>query len=433
MGQRHFEAQTLNSKLKQVNNSIYEMLSETGKRMFFPRAGIFAQSGQAKGKKFNATIGIAKEDDGSAMFLPSMAELVKIKGQDVFPYAPVGGKKKLRELWKKHILFENPTLQSQLFSSPLVTTGISHGLYIAAKLFIGSDDRLIIPSPYWENYDLMFSELLSKKIITFDMFKNDRISIGGFKEKLQGKKQKIVMLLNFPHNPTGYTPSENEVTQISAELLASANKNNKIVVICDDAYAGLIHTDSAFKESIFSRLAGLHENILAVKLDGATKEYFSFGFRVGFITFSAKGITRDTCSVLEEKAMGTIRASVSNASMLSQSILEEALQNKNAAKQKYSKDKILKQRCLEVKRVLDSNKEYENYFKPLPFNSGYFMCISLGAGIDPEIVRTKLLEKYDTGLVRLENVLRISFSCIAKKNIKQVFDNIFQACKDALK
>ena len=38
-------------------------------------------------------------------------------------------------------------------------------------------------------------------------------------------------------------------------------------------------------ESLFGLLAGRHPNLLAVKLDGATKELFVWGLRCGFITF----------------------------------------------------------------------------------------------------------------------------------------------------
>ena len=47
---------------------------------------------------------------------------------------------------------------------------------------------------------------------------------------------------------------------------------------------GLVYENGIFKESLFSKLADLHENVLAVKVDGATKEDYAWGFRVGFIT-----------------------------------------------------------------------------------------------------------------------------------------------------
>ena len=67
---------------------IRALLSKKGREIFFPSKGILGQSAEAKGKRINATIGIALEDDGSPMRLPGLAEQVDVAPADVFPYAP---------------------------------------------------------------------------------------------------------------------------------------------------------------------------------------------------------------------------------------------------------------------------------------------------------------------------------------------------------
>ena len=89
---------------------------------------------------------------------------------------------------------------------------------------------------------------------------------------------------------------------------------------------------------------------------------------------------------------------------------------------------IFKERFEKVNEVLETHKEYEEYFKPLPFNSGYFMCIKL-KGLDAESIRKKLLEKYDTGTIAIGDILRIAFSAVKKDLIPELFDNIYKACK----
>ena len=58
-------------------------------------------------------------------------------------------------------------------------------------------------------------------------------------------------------------------------------------MLCDDAYFGLFYHlgGESMTESLFGKLTGRHPNLLAVKLDGATKELFVWGLRCGFITF----------------------------------------------------------------------------------------------------------------------------------------------------
>ena len=84
-------------------------------------------------------------------------------------------------------------------------------------------------------------------------------------------------------------------------------------------------------------------------------------------------------------------------------------------------------------KILEKNKDYKDYFKALPFNSGYFMCIKLREGIDGEQVRQLLLEKYGTGVIAMKNILRIAFSSTKKESIPELFQNIYNACKEIKK
>ena len=69
----------------------------------------------------------------------------------------------------------------------------------------------------------------------------------------QKDKGKAIVLLNFPNNPTGYTPGAQEAAIVSA-IQEAAEAGMNIVVVTDDAYFGLFFEDS-LKESLFG-LAG---------------------------------------------------------------------------------------------------------------------------------------------------------------------------------
>ena len=89
------------------------------------------------------------------------------------------------------------------------------------------------------------------------------------------------MILNYPNNPTGYTPTHKEVTTIVDAIKALADKGTKVIAVVDDAYYGLFYED-VYTQSLFTALTNLNSNaILPVRLDGATKEFFAWGFRVG--------------------------------------------------------------------------------------------------------------------------------------------------------
>ena len=72
------------------------------------------------------------------------------------------------------------------------------------------------------------------------------------------EERKKIVLLNFPNNPTGYTPTEQEMAEIRDALKEAAEKGNKIVVIVDDAYFGLVYKKGIYTQSIFAELSHFH-------------------------------------------------------------------------------------------------------------------------------------------------------------------------------
>ena len=90
----------------------------------------------------------------------------------------------------------------------------------------------------------------------------------------------------------------------------------------------------------------------------------------------------------------------------------------------------MKKRYKEVEKVLKEHKEYTEVFEALPFNSGYFMCVKLKEGLDGEKIRQNLLQKYDTGVIALGNIIRIAFSAVPTEKITKLFENLCNACKD---
>ena len=421
------QAEKLNNQIRENNKHLYEMLSEKGKAIFYPAKGILAQSANAKGKKINATIGIALEEDKSPMRLNSIARLVNLEAKQIFPYAPSFGNDSLRVKWKELTFKKNPSLIGKKISLPIVTSALTHGLSIAAYMFVDKGDEIILPDLFWGNYKLILTHGYDAKLVTFETFKENKFNVRGLKEKLKGRGKKI-LLLNFPNNPTGYTPTYEEVKEIVSAIKESADKGNNIVVIVDDAYFGLVYKAGIFTESIFAKICDLHERVLAIKVDGATKEEYVWGLRVGFLTYGIKGMNNDLCFALEQKTSGAVRGTISNVSNLSQNLILEAFNSESYDKEKREKYDVLKARADIVEKIINEHPEYKEEFEALPFNSGYFMCIKLKK--DAEKVRQILLNKFDTGIIAMKDIIRIAFSSVSKDLLAELFDNIYKACKE---
>ena len=422
-------AKQLNDKIVANNSNVYDMLSELGKNLFYPK-GILSQSAEAgkKATRFNATIGIATE--GSVpMHFKHIQEHLDYDPKDIYPYAPPSGKQPLREAWREKQLKDNPSLQGKSFGMPIAINALTHGLSIVADLFVNEGDTIITPDKYWGNYNLVFNTRRGGNVVTFELFdENRKFNVAALKESLLQQKEagKAIVLLNFPNNPTGYTPSKEEADGIVSALYEAAEAGINIVTLLDDAYFGLFYEDSV-KESLFAQLAGLHAKILPVKVDGATKENYVWGLRVGFITYASE--SEDVLHALEEKTKGIIRGTISSGPHLSQTIILESLQSEEFDREKQEKFEIMAGRARKVKQVLQQDKFNEDWTY-YPFNSGYFMCLQL-KNVNAEQLRVHLLDEYGVGTIAINDTdLRIAFSCVEESDIEELFDYIQKGVKD---
>jgi len=428
-------AKELNEIIENGNPYLMEMLSDVGKNLFFPK-GILTQSAEAKEKanKINATIGIAKEN-GSTMALPSLMQYLKLAPEESLTYAPSFGIPELRKVWKEAIYEKNSSLSGQDISLPVVTSGITHAISIFADVWVDPGDTVILPDMMWGNYNMILNVRKKATITHFQIFnENGGYNTDAFEQRVKEiaeNKDKIIVLLNFPQNPTGYTVTYDEADRIVDILTNVAESGTNVIAVADDAYFGLFYEQDALNESIFARLSGKHPRLLAIKLDGATKENYVWGLRVGFMTYGCV-IDKDSESVydaLARKTAGCVRGNISNASHLSQTLVVQSMKSESYVAEKEDKYKVLEVRAKKVKAVL-SDPKYSDAWEVYPFNSGYFMCIRLKT-VNAEKLRVHLLDKYGVGLISLGDTdLRVAFSCLEESDVEELYDTILQGVRD---
>lgn len=429
----HNLAKKLNEAIKTENPNIYDMLSDLGKNLYNPK-GILSQSAEASERayRFNATIGIATEEHEPMHFQHIQNHFIGYSPEDIYPYAPPAGKQLLRELWNEKLLLDNPSLHDKNFGLPIVTNALTHGLSIAADIFANPKDCVIVPDKYWGNYQSIFHVRRGANLLTYRLFnKERRFNTSSFKETIlnQKSKGKAIIILNFPNNPTGYTPDTQEVKEIISVIYEAAQAGIKIVAILDDAYFGLFYENS-IKESLFGQLASLHQNILPIKVDGATKENYVWGLRVGFITYASPNSV--ILNALEQKTTGLIRGTISSSSHLSQTVILRSLQSQEFEQEKQQKFQLMERRAKKVKEVLNQ-EEYDKYWSYYPFNSGYFMCLQLKQ-INADALRMHLLNQYGVGTVAINSTdLRVAFSCVEEHEIEELFNLIYKGAEDLAK
>ncbi|MBI9086616.1 MAG: aminotransferase class I/II-fold pyridoxal phosphate-dependent enzyme [Desulfobacterales bacterium] len=429
-------AEELNEIIENTSADLMAMLSGVGKNLFFPK-GILSQGAEAKQKAYrlNATVGIATET-GHTMRLDCVASAIcDIPPSQSLTYAPSFGIAGLRHAWKAEMFEKNPSLAGKSISLPVVTCGITHAISLFADLFIDPGDVVILPDMFWGNYSLILAVRKEARLCHYNLFSEaGGFDLDAFESRILAEAQqsdKITVLLNFPQNPSGYSVTEAEGDRIVEILARVAEAGTRVLVVTDDAYFGLFYAAETLKESLFARLCDRHPRLLAVKLDGATKEHYVWGLRVGFITYGI-AVDADAEAVydaLERKTAGAVRGNISNASHLGQSIILRSMQSPDYEKEKTAKFAIMKQRAERVRQVL-ADPKYAGAWDVYPFNSGYFMCLRLKT-VDAERLRVHLLDHYGVGLIAMgAHNLRVAFSCLEQSDIQMLFDTVLQGVLD---
>ncbi len=216
------QAAELNAVLESEGPAALRLLSQKGKNIFFPRKGLVAQGLEAKGKTINASIGEAKEDDGTPLRLSPLADRVKLPPADAFSYAPSFGKPALRDRWAEMIREKNPSLGDTPISRPVTTNALTHGLAVAGYMFVDEGDEIVLPHYYWGNYRLIFSEAYGAVMKTFETFNGEGpeagFNVAALSEALMSGGEKKILLLNFPTTPRDTPPPKLSLKRLSRLL-----------------------------------------------------------------------------------------------------------------------------------------------------------------------------------------------------------------------
>ena len=423
-------AAELNEQIRSASPVVFALLSKLGKRIYLPK-GILSQTAEANAKahRFNATRAIALEDSDMMHLAVSRQFVPALPLESIYGYAPVLGQPELRDAWKAHLVKANPSLSETALSLPIVTSGMTHGFSLLAELFTDSGDTLVLPDKIWGNYRLIFQTKAGTNLQTYPFFNTAKdFNTHGFRETLLNTTdKKLLILLNFPHNPTGYAITRTEAQHIVDAIVARAEAGCRILVMIDDAYASLWYDASVMQESLFGLLVGCHPNVVSVKIDGATKEEYAWGLRVAFMSF---GLGTTAMQPLEQKISGLIRANTSGASQVSQTLILEAMKASGYAEQKRHNYETLKARALKAKEIA-SDTRYEKLWEVYPSHAGYFICLNLKFG-NAEAVRQQLLEEHGIGTIAIsETELRVAYSCLEASDIEKIFRTIAEVIEDA--
>jgi len=163
----------------------------------------------------------------------------------------------------------------------VVTTGGSEALSFALGSVLDPGEELIVPEPFYANYN-GFAQANNVTIvpITCD-FDNDFAlpSISDF-ERLITEKTRAILICN-PSNPTGYVYKKEELDQLAHLAL-----KHDLYIIADEVYREFVY-DGATHYSMLG-FDQLKEHTIVV--DSVSKRYSMCGARIGFVVTRNKAL-----------------------------------------------------------------------------------------------------------------------------------------------
>ena len=205
-------------------------------------------------------------------------KVVQNHGLKLLPYGSSQGdlsyRTKLCQYYKNHGISIKP-------DDIIVTTGASEALSFALNVICDAGDEIIIPEPFYANYNGFAAACSVEVVPVVSLFENqfELPPLEKLKESINDKTRAI--LICNPSNPTGYLYSEHEV-----KALIDLAVEYDIFIIVDEVYREFIYTENSHYSALKSEKANQH----AVMIDSVSKRYSLCGARVGCMISKNKAL-----------------------------------------------------------------------------------------------------------------------------------------------
>jgi aspartate aminotransferase len=209
---------------------------------------------------------------------PSFLNAVKNTSFKVLEYSHSAGNESYRKKLCSYYHQYNIELEA---SDIIVTCGGSEAISIAIMACFNPGDELIIPEPFYANYN-GFSKAADVKVVPVSSSIESGFAlppIADF-EKLINPKTKGIMICN-PGNPTGYLYSKAEL-----EALKELVKKHDLFLLSDEVYREFCYDGKEYVSVM--HLSGIENNVIL--LDSISKRYSACGARIGALITKNKEV-----------------------------------------------------------------------------------------------------------------------------------------------
>ena len=250
-------------------------------------------------------------------------DAVRVHSLDILAYTRSEGsegyRKKIADYYAKNDIHVS-------HNDIIVTTGGSEALLFAFGSIMDSDDEIIIPEPFYANYN-GFSTASDIKIVPVISKIEDNFALPPIAEfeKLITDKTKAILICN-PGNPTGYLYSKEEIKQ-----LADLVKKHDLFLIADEVYREFVYDGNEFYSIMQEE--GLEDH--AIMIDSVSKRYSMCGARIGYFVSKNKEVIQTALKFAQARLSPPTLAQIASEAALDtpqsyfDDVIEEYVKRRN--------------------------------------------------------------------------------------------------------
>jgi aspartate/methionine/tyrosine aminotransferase len=214
----------------------------------------------------------------------TVAELLKMAGvsMEQFGHLPLGYTESLGHPQLRERIAET-YVNLDIDDVIMLGTPIE-GIYLVARAALNPGDEVIVISPAYDALINIFEHVVgASSLRKWEVVPNDTrwaLDFDQLRTLITPKTKMLVV--NFPHNPTGYLPTQGQMKELSDIV-----EQNNMIVFCDEMYFGLVHSGT----SAVASAADITTH--AIVLSGLSKTYGLPGLRTGWLIVRDAELRKD--------------------------------------------------------------------------------------------------------------------------------------------
>jgi aspartate/tyrosine/aromatic aminotransferase len=335
----------------------------------------------------NASIGMFYDEDKKIGGMPIVSNAIRnLLDEEILPYPAVDG----GALFKSNLVtwvfgkYEDD-IKKSFYVNACATPGGSGAIASTFSIFSKPGESIFVSDIRWQ-YE-RFADRAKLNCFEHKLFDGDGFNMTSFKERLDElcqQQKRVIVIVNDPcHNPTGFTLSQDEFSQILDIL--NAKKENDIIFLYDLAYLEFSHeTDNRKKLSLLTKL---EENVTTVIAFSGSKTFGVYGLRLGAAIYLSKN--EQLIKDVHLKFVNEARGSWSATPTASIELFNQFSIEKN--KEVFHKDLDKINTLVQKRSQLFISQAQAIGLKTHPFRSGFYTVVLTN---DPDHDYLKLAEHH---------------------------------------